>query len=79
MGRALCTSSMTYRPDGFRSAMNGTLSDTRWKSSILSSTPACSGAAQNHLCSVLRGCGLWRLVLVSCEMPAGMLLLMGQS
>mmetsp|Transcript_108 Transcript_108/g.281 ORF Transcript_108/g.281 Transcript_108/m.281 type:complete len:338 (-) Transcript_108:568-1581(-) len=35
----LCKSSMTYLPLGFRSAMNGTLSLIRWKSSKVTSTP----------------------------------------
>lgn len=52
----LCTSSITYLPEGLRSAMKGTRSDTRWKSSRVRSRPqaramaircstACSGQA----------------------------------
>jgi len=35
----LCTSSMTYLPDGLRSATNGIRSLTAWKSSMPSLTP----------------------------------------
>jgi hypothetical protein len=41
----LCTSSMTYLPEGLRSAMKGTLSETAWKSSRVSVMPtACAMA-----------------------------------
>ena len=41
----MCTSSMTYLPEGLRSAMKGTRSDTAWKSSRVSSMPtACAMA-----------------------------------
>ena len=57
---------MTYRPDGFKSAMKGTLSDTRWKSSILSSTPACSAAAQTAFVQRLEG--LLPVAVCACEL-----------
>mmetsp|Transcript_80 Transcript_80/g.178 ORF Transcript_80/g.178 Transcript_80/m.178 type:complete len:206 (-) Transcript_80:693-1310(-) len=41
----LWTSSMTYLPEGLRSAMKGTLSEHAWKSSRVSSTPAASAMA----------------------------------
>ena len=33
------TSSMTYLPDGFKSAMNGVLLETAWKSSRVNLMP----------------------------------------